>query len=80
MITAFAILAWIVGMTATLAYIEVVGERKFAAGLMRQPSFTGDDTLDLCCLVFWPVFWPLYLIRKAVCASLGSGRSDCGGL
>lgn len=52
---------WIVGAVASNAAQREIGLRsEFTFG----DSFSGDDTVDLICIVVWPIFWPCYLIHK----------------
>lgn len=51
---------WLVGAFASNAAQRVMGE---ANPKTIGDSLTGDDTVDIVCVIAWPVFWPCWLVH-----------------
>lgn len=54
---------WLIGAVATNAAQREIGLR---SPLTYDDSFSGDDTVDLICIVAWPIFWPCWVVHKLV--------------
>lgn len=57
----FAVYVWLAGAVASCAAQRELG---LANPDTIHDSFSGDDGLDLLCIVLWPVFWPLWLVHR----------------
>lgn len=59
MIGLLIFLAWLLGAAATVSAIFVLCERKPDT---FGDAFIKDDSIFFIVIVFWPFFWPCYLI------------------
>lgn len=56
-------LAWLIGAAgsnAALSHMGTTNPNTFG------DSFSGDDMLDLICIMAWPLFWPCWAAHKLV--------------
>ncbi|WP_416065385.1 hypothetical protein ACK9YZ_01155 [Rhizobium sp. ZK1] len=63
MMLAILFLVWLIGAVASNAAQREIG---WANPNTYDDCFSGDYTLDLICIVVWPVFWPCWAVHKLV--------------
>ncbi len=60
MIWIVAFTVWLVGAVFSNAVMRQMG---LASADTYDDCFSGDHIIDLCLIVLWPVFWPLWVVH-----------------